>query len=79
MNDAPDNKPKRVVRPGDVLGLSAVLALFVGLGVLMATHNLLLAIEFAGAGFIVSIVVCATLLLTTSKPGGDSSDGPAGH
>jgi hypothetical protein len=67
-------KRTRAVRPGDVLGLSAVLALFVGFGVLISTRNLLLAVEFAGAGFIVSIVVCATLLLAISKP--DSGDFP---
>jgi len=77
MNDGhePARIPKRDrVRPGEVLGLSAVLALFVAFGVLISTRNLLLAVEFAGAGFIVSIVVCATLLLAISKP--DSGDFP---
>lgn len=68
------------VRPGEVLGLSAVLAVFAGLAVLLSTRNLLLAAEFAGAGFIVSIVVCATLLLAISKPdSGDSDGAPPGH
>lgn len=66
------------VRPAEVLGLSAVLALFVGLGVLFSTRNWLLAVEFLGAAFIVSIVVCATLLLAISKPE-PPEDGPAGH
>lgn len=77
MSNESDDRPAkraRAIRPGDVLGLSAVLALFVGFGVLISTRNLLLAVEFAGAGFIVSIVVCATLLLTVSKP--DSGDFP---
>jgi hypothetical protein len=76
VSNETEPRPKRVraVRPSDVLGLSAVLALFAGVGVLIATRNLLLAVEFAGAGFIVSIVVCATLLLAISKP--DSGDFP---
>ena len=83
MSDEPGGRPRRVraIRPGDVLGLSAVLALFAGVGVLIATRNLLLAVEFAGAGFIVSIVVCATLLLAISKPdpGDFPDDSTSGH
>jgi heme O synthase-like polyprenyltransferase len=55
-------------RPAEVLGLAAVLAGFVGVAVLFSARNLLLAIEFFGAAFVVSIVVCATLLLAISKP-----------
>jgi heme A synthase len=65
-------------RPAEVLGLSAVLAGFVGVGVLFSSRNVLLAVEFAGAAFIVSILVCATLLLAISKPE-PPEDGPAGH
>jgi hypothetical protein len=69
-------------RPGEVLGLSAVLSLFVGVGVLISTRTLLIAVEFFGAAFIVSIVVCATLLLAISKPEVDADsddDGPSAH
>jgi hypothetical protein len=83
MSDEPGGSPKRerTIRPGDVLGLSAVLAVFVGVGVMIATRSLLLAVEFAGGGFIVSIVVCAMLLLAVSKPeDGDFPDnGTSGH
>jgi hypothetical protein len=65
-------------RPAEVLGLSAVLALFVGGGVLFSSRNPLLAVEFFGAAFIVSVVVCATLLLAISKPE-PPEDGPTGH
>jgi len=65
-------------RPAEVLGLAAVLAAFVGVGVLFSTRNLLLAVEFFGAAFVVSVVVCATLLLAISKPE-PPSDGPSGH
>lgn len=67
------------VRPGEVLGLSGVLALFVGLGVLLSTRNPLLSVEFAAAAFIVSIVVCATLLLAISRPEPPEDGGPSGH
>jgi heme A synthase len=65
-------------RPAEVLGLAAVLAAFVGVGVLFSTRNLLLAVEFFGAAFVVSVVVCATLLLAISKPE-PPGDGPSGH
>jgi len=66
------------VRPGEVLGLSAVLALFVGVGVILASRSWLLAVEFGGAAFVVSIVVCATLLLAISKPE-PPDEGPSAH
>jgi hypothetical protein len=84
MSDEPQTPRGRKldrVRPGEVLGLSAVVALFLAFGVLISTRNLLLAAEFAGAGFIVSIVVSATLLLAISKPeGGNFPDNDrSGH
>lgn len=79
MNAREPRRPWRErVRPGEVLGLAAVLAVFTGLGVIVATRNWLLAVEFAGAAFIVAIVVCATLLLAISKPE-PPEDGPSGH
>lgn len=65
-------------RPAEVLGLAAVLAGFVGLGVLFTTRNPLLAVEFFGAAFVVSVLVSATLLLAISKPE-PPEDGPSGH
>jgi heme O synthase-like polyprenyltransferase len=79
MSDSPGRRPsvRERARPAEVLGLSAVLAAFVGVGVLFATRNLLLAVEFFGAAFVVSVVVCATLLLAISKP--EPPDGPSAH
>ncbi|WP_309711790.1 hypothetical protein [Pseudolysinimonas sp.] len=65
-------------RPAEVLGLAAVLAAFVGAGVLFSTRNLTLAFVFFGAAFVVSIVVFATLLLAISKPE-PPDDGPSAH
>lgn len=63
-------------RPGEVLGLSGVLALFAGVMVLLVTREWLVAVIFFGAAFIVSIVVIATLLL--SMPARDPNR-PSGH
>lgn len=68
---APDGRRpsyRERIRPAEVLGLSAVLAGFIGLGVLTATRRVSLALVFSGAAFVVSIVICATLLLAISKP-----------
>lgn len=65
-------------RPAEVLGLAAAFAVFVGLGVALSTRNLLLAVEFGGATFVVSIVVVATLLLAISKPEHDEQP-PSSH
>lgn len=50
-------------RPAELLILSAVFAVFVGLVVLMSTRELVLALIFAGVAFIVSLVVLAMLAL----------------
>ena len=80
MSDPGRRRPtlRERARPAEVLGLAAVLAAFVGVGVLMSTRNLLLAVEFFGAAFVVSVVICATLLLAISKPE-PPEDGPSGH
>jgi high-affinity Fe2+/Pb2+ permease len=72
------------VRPAELLGLSAVFALFVGLVVLMTTRELELALIFFCIGFIVALVVIAMLALA-AKPNDDEqheideSDRPKGH
>ena len=50
-------------RPAELLGLSAILAVFVGLVVLMSTRELVLALIFLGIAFIVSLVGLAMLSL----------------
>lgn len=64
-------------RPAEILGLAAVFALFVGAAVLFSTREFLLALEFTGATFVVSVVVLATLLLAISKPESPDDDDPA--
>jgi uncharacterized membrane protein YkgB len=50
-------------RPAELLGLSAVLAIFVGAFVLLGTRKIELALIFAGVAFIVALVVLAMLML----------------
>lgn len=67
-------------RPVELLGLSAVIGVAIGIITYFATHTLLLAAEFAGVAFIVTLVVFAMLLLAISpRRGDDDSDGPPGH
>jgi uncharacterized Tic20 family protein len=53
-----------VFKPVELIVLSAVMALFVGLTVLLATRNPLLAVIFFGVAFIVVLVVIAMMVLT---------------
>ncbi|MCU1412211.1 MAG: hypothetical protein JWR04_2918 [Rhodoglobus sp.] len=50
-------------RPVELLGLSGIFAVFVGLVVLMSTREAVLALIFAGIAFIVSLVGLAMLSL----------------
>ena len=53
-----------IFRPVELIVLSAVMALFVGLTVLLSTRSPLLAVIFFGVAFIVVLVVIAMLVLT---------------
>lgn len=50
-------------RPVELIGLSAIFGVFVGLVVLMSTREIVLALIFAGIAFIVSLVGLAMLSL----------------
>ena len=54
------------LRPLELLGISAVLGVFAGLVVLMATREIVLALIFLGVAFIVSLVVLAMLALAVA-------------
>jgi hypothetical protein len=69
-------------RPAELLGLSAVLAVVTGTVTYFGTRNLLLAAEFTGVAFIVSLVVFAMLLLAVTPKrddDGTDDDRPGGH
>lgn len=65
-------------RPVELLALSAVIGVVIGIITYFATRTLLLAAEFAGVAFIVTLVVFAMLLLAISPRRGDG-DGPSPH
>jgi predicted lysophospholipase L1 biosynthesis ABC-type transport system permease subunit len=52
-------------RPVELLVLSAIVAVFVGLVVAASVRDLRLGAIFAGVAFIVALVVLATLAITT--------------
>ncbi|MCU1475513.1 MAG: hypothetical protein JWQ64_206 [Subtercola sp.] len=55
---------KEILKPVELIVISLVLALFVGLAVLLSTRQPLLALVFFGIAFIVSLVVIAMFTLT---------------
>jgi hypothetical protein len=83
-----DASRKDRTRPIELVGLAAVFGVFSGLVVGLATREWILAAEFFGIIFIVSLVVLAMLMVGQPKaddPGADSraprdrDDEPRGH
>ena len=73
MAQAPNRRDR--TRPAELLGLSGVLAIFVGLISFMATRDIILALIFLGVTFILVLVTLATLALTVnSTPTGEERD-----
>jgi len=73
MAQAPNRRDR--TRPAELLGLSGVLAIFVGLISFMATRDIILAIIALGVTFILVLVTLATLALTVnSTPSAEERD-----
>jgi predicted lysophospholipase L1 biosynthesis ABC-type transport system permease subunit len=79
-------KPSRKdrTRPAELLILSAVMAIFTGLIVLMSTRDIVLSLIFVGIVFILVLVVLAMLVLAVRPDGDelhdlDEQDHPGGH
>ena len=74
-----------VFKPVELIVLSAVMALFVGLAVLLSTRNPLLAVIFFGVAFIVVLVVIAMMVLTFKPNKSEQTEldddelSPSGH
>ncbi|MCS5524046.1 hypothetical protein NY551_14995 [Curtobacterium flaccumfaciens pv. oortii] len=66
------------LRPVELLGISAIVAVFTGLVVLFSTRELQLAVIFLGVAFIVVVVVLAMLQLASSSEQ-DDNDMLGGH
>jgi hypothetical protein len=62
------------LRPIELLAISAGLALFTGLTVLMATRQIVLALVFVGIAFIVSLVGLAMLALAATPTGEEEAE-----
>lgn len=58
------------LRPGELVGLAALVAVFVGLITLMVTRDLVLSLVVFGATFVLDLVTLAMLMLavTPNKP-----------
>jgi membrane protein implicated in regulation of membrane protease activity len=79
------------IRPVELVGMSAIIAVFVGAIVILGTREWLTGLEWAGVAFVVALVVTAMLLLAATPkderpdaerraPGDDGShDEPRGH
>jgi ammonia channel protein AmtB len=66
VSKAPDRRDR--TRPAELLGLSAVLAAFVGIVAFISTRDLVLGLIALGVTFILVLVIVATLALTISPP-----------
>lgn len=66
------------LRPVELIGMSAIIGLAIGVITYFGTKDLLLAVEVLGGAFIVSLVVFAMLLLaiTPRDPGDDDRPSP---
>lgn len=81
MSEQPQGPTRRdKTRPVELIGLSAIVGVAIGIITFFSTKSLLLGAEFAGVAFIVSLVVFAMLLLAISpRTPGDGDDRPSPH
>jgi uncharacterized membrane protein HdeD (DUF308 family) len=66
--------PRDRTRPAELLIISGVLSIFVGLVVLMSTREVLLSLIFLVIAFIVSLVVLAMLALAVQPDSAEKID-----
>lgn len=76
MTQNSPHKPTRseILKPVELVGISAVMALFVGLTILLATRNLALSSIALGITFIVALVVIAMLALGMKPTAAEQGD-----
>lgn len=70
MSARPPGKPstRSRLRPVELVGISAVIAVFVGAVVVLGTREWITGLEWAGVAFVVALVVTAMLLLAATPP-----------
>ena len=76
MTQNSPHKPTRseILKPVELVGISAAMGLFVGLTILLATRNLALSSIALGITFIVALVVIAMLALGMKPDAAEKSD-----
>ncbi len=76
MTSNPPQKPSRSdrLKPVELVGLSGVMALFVGLTILLTTREILLSVIALGITFIVVLVVIAMLVLNLKPNEAERND-----
>ncbi|GAA3878601.1 hypothetical protein GCM10022381_21230 [Leifsonia kafniensis] len=76
MTSNPPQKPSRSdrLKPVELVGLSGVMALFVGLTILLTTRELLLSVIALGITFIVVLVVIAMFALNIKPDEAERND-----
>ncbi|MEO6310213.1 MAG: hypothetical protein ABIO33_05970 [Leifsonia sp.] len=76
MTSTPPQKPSRSdrLKPVELVGLSGVMALFVGLTILLTTREILLSVIALGITFIVVLVVIAMLVLNLKPNEAERND-----
>lgn len=72
----PQQHPTRrqKLKPYEYLAFAAASGLFIGLIVMMSVRDLSLALVFGGIGFIATLLLIATLMLTVKPKGRSSAD-----
>lgn len=72
-------KMRARLRPVELVGASAIIGVFIGAVVLLGTREIIVALEWAGVGFVLALVVTAMLLLAVTpkdeRPDADRRDG----
>lgn len=65
-----EHRSRITLRPGELVGLAALVAVFVGLITLMVTRELIFSLIVFGATFVLDLVTLAMLMLavTPNKP-----------
>lgn len=64
------------MKPLELVGMAAVTAVFIGVVVLIATHDISLAAIFAGVAFIVALLLLAMFALVETSDDAEPSDEP---
>ncbi|WP_306233490.1 hypothetical protein [Agrococcus beijingensis] len=65
---------KQRLKPFEYLAFAGAAGVFIGLIVLMTVRDVVLALIFGGVGFIVTLLIIATLMLSIKPKGRSSAD-----